>query len=395
MHDSQRWAAARNAFVAAFGTEPAAGFRSPGRVNLIGEHTDYNEGFVLPIALDRDIWLLVRPRDDALIRLHNVNPEFAPCEFAISQRIPPGPPGDWSNYVRGAAQRLAQAFGPLKGMDALAAGEGPTALPRGAGVSSSSALTVVVAIALAALNRLSVPPKEMAQLTAEAEWYIGTRGGMMDQFVALLGRRDHALFLDARTLETDLVPIPTGYVLLLVDTGERHNNVRGHYNVRVAETRLAAALLSVPALRDAGLEAVASLPERIRLDQVPAGVLDNVPIPSVRELRVQARARHVVTENARVIATVAALKRGDMESVGLLLVQAHKSLSQDYEASCPAADALVEALIEVPGVLGARLTGAGWGGYVLALVTEDSLDGVLTRFPDAILCRSGDGAGPL
>jgi len=364
-------------------------------VNLIGEHTDYNEGFVLPIALDRDIWLLARPRDDDLVRLRNVNPEFAPREFAISHSIPSGPQGDWGNYVRGAGQRLAQAFGPLKGMDALVAGEGPTALPRGAGVSSSSALTVVTAVALVALNGISVPPKKLARLTAEAEWYTGTRGGMMDQFVALLGRKDHALFLDARTLETQLVPMPRGHALLLVDTGERHSNVRGHYNVRVAETRVAATLLGVPALRDANLKAVASLPERIRLDQVPPGVLNDVPIPAVNELQVQARARHVVTENARVLATVAALKRGDMEAVGQLLVQAHKSLSWDYEASCPAADSLVEALIQTPGVLGARLTGAGWGGYVLALMQEESVRSVLTHFPNAILCHSGDGAGQL
>ncbi len=184
-----RYTAALATFGRTYGPGPIHVFRAPGRVNLIGEHTDYNDGFVLPVALDRDVLLLARPRPDRRVHLHNAEPDFAPHPFTVGPVIPPAPRGDWSNYVRGAAQMVAQQVGsPVRGMDALVVGAPPYGTPRGAGVSSSSALTVVAALTLAHLNGWHPDPVPFARMCSEAEWYVGTRGGIMDQFAALLAR---------------------------------------------------------------------------------------------------------------------------------------------------------------------------------------------------------------
>ena len=459
-----RYSAALVAFERIYGPGPVHLFRAPGRVNLIGEHTDYNHGFVLPVALDRDVLLLARPRPDQTVRLHNIEPAFAPRTFTIGPTISPAPRGDWSNYVRGAAQMIARHRPPaasvydspappvysgagVRGMDALAVAAPPYGVPRGAGVSSSSALTVVAALALAHLNGWQPNPLPFAQLCSEAEWYVGTRGGIMDQFAALLARPGHALFLDCRPrgpvgdrpqqgrdrpqqvggrtqhrYTFAHVPLPSGICILVADTGVHHANVRGEFNLRVAACRAGVACLRLPAsrgeeggdithLRDVQdvdwAKLAPLLPEVLTVAEARArgADLDDVPLPTDdAELRVRACCRHVHSENERVRATIAALEAGDVVTVGHLLNQAHASARDDYDISCPELETLVEAARAVEGTVGARLTGAGWGGCIVALVRQEAVSDFETevarryrqqtgRETTIFACRAGGGAG--
>ncbi len=466
-----RYEMALAAFHAIYGPGEVYIFRAPGRVNLIGEHTDYNHGYVLPAALDKDVLLLARPRPDRLVRLRNVEPDYPPVAFEATAGIPAEPVGSWGNYARGAAQRLAQHFGrDLTGFDGLAAGAPPFGVPRGAGLSSSSAFTVVVAVALAHLmcgadvarsgdrpqqwasgdrpqqsdaeceNSSFIPsllsgqalhPSSftLARLCSEAEWYVGTRGGVMDQFIALLGQRDHALFLDCRPdaegrYRTEPVALPQGYHLLVVNSGVRHHNTGGGYNRRVAECRAGVALLrlrySIPScsgygaithLRDVENVAWADLEPFLPKATTAAELagrgiaLGDIPgLTADAPLKVRARCRHVWTENHRVLAAMDALRAGDVARLGRLLDEAHASARDDYEISCPELECLVAVARQVDGVAGARLTGAGWGGCIVALVRADAVPAfeahvaekyhAETGLDAAIFdCRAGPGAG--
>jgi len=409
-----RYQRALEAFSDAYGPGPATIYRAPGRVNLIGEHTDYNHGYVLPMALDRDTLLIARPRRDGQVVLQNMEPAaFGPRRFAISERIEPAPRGDWENYIKGVAQTLAQRFGPgLRGMDALVDGRQPWGVPMRAGLSSSSALCVVGAVALMDLNGLEMPRPELARLCSEAEWYVGTRGGIMDHFISLQGRRGHALFLDCRPddhtpgqYRTEWAPIPAGYVFLLCDSGVRRENTRSAYNARVAECKIGVKLLQrhapaathlrdisagalglTPAALDALLEQ--ELPAEADMDELAArgapadflrGLVRDHNLSPAQRFRVRARCRHVIAENQRVLDSMAALKAGDAAHLGALMDAAHASMSQDYEASCPELDLLAGLLRQSPGILGARLTGAGWGGCVVALAQEGAEAGLNER----------------
>jgi galactokinase len=421
-----RYAAALESFARTCGPGPVHIFRAPGRVNLIGEHTDYNHGFVLPVALDRDVLLLARPRSDPVVHLRNAEPEFAPRTFTIGPTVPPAPRGDWSNYVRGAAQMVARQVGAcVCGMDALVAGAPPHGTPRGAGVSSSSALTVVAALALAHLNGWQPEPVPFARMCSEAEWYVGTRGGIMDQFIALLARPGHALFLDCRPQGPDQytfahVPLPSESHILVADTGVHHTNVRGEFNLRVAACRAGVACLrprypGITHLRDVQdvdwTELSPLLPEALTVAEARArgADLDDVPLPvDDAGLRVRACCRHVHSENERVRATVAALEataRGadNVTTAGRLLDEAHASARDDYDISCPELEALIEAARAVEGTAGARLTGAGWGGCIVALVHQEAVSDfeaqvshryreAIGRKPRIFACRAGGGA---
>lgn len=385
---SVRWETALAAFTSLYGDGKVYVFRAPGRVNLIGEHTDYNHGYVLPVALDRNVLLLARPRPDNLLNLSNVEAGFSAVSFRVTPQIPPGPVGDWGNYARGAAQMVAQKLGPeLVGFDGLVAAARPYGLPRGAGLSSSSALTVVVAIALAHFNKWRPDPVSLAHDCATAEWYVGTRGGIMDHFTILLSQRDCALFLDCRRSEAgaytmEQVPLPDTHCLIVADSGVRHDNTRGAYNQRVAACRAGVALLHrhyphITHLRDVeeipwpALESL--LPEEVTVADVRAQGIDLGDLPNLlpdATLKIRARCRHVWSENRRVLAAVNALHTGDMAEVGRLLQAAHASARDDYEISCPEVETMVALLQALPGVAGARLTGAGWGGCVVALVEQ-------------------------
>jgi galactokinase len=436
-----RYTEALDAFSAQFGQGDVRLFRAPGRVNLIGEHTDYNHGYVMPMALDKDIVLVARPRADAVVNLRNIDPERFPARnFAISAEIPRSPLGDWANYVKGAAQALRQAAGhELCGADILASGQAPWGVPAAAGLSSSSALTVVAALTLAALNGIDLPKLALARLCSEAEWYVGTRGGIMDQFISIMAERDRALLLDCRPLPGDLpgevhydmrqVPLPPGYRALVFNSAVRREKTKSLYNVRVAECRIGVALLrrrypDITFLRDISTEALGLsdaqllallddvLPEQISRDELRAADMLDEPLEAMfadfrlsdhQVYRVRQRCQHVITENARVLASEQALSSGDVLWFGSLMNESHFSMSRDYEASCQEVDVLADLCRKSDGVLGARVTGAGWGGCVVALVQDGCEAGVLeqvtrqyveaTGLPgEGFVCASAPGA---
>lgn len=418
----RRYGEALEVFFNTYGRGEVFFFRAPGRVNLIGEHTDYNHGFVMPVALDKDIVLLVRPRPDNKVRLSNMEERFPTFSFAISPDISPGPAGDWGNYAKGAVHELARRLGrALRGFDGLVVGGRPFGVPRGVGLSSSSATTVVIAVALAHVNGWRPDGVTMAQLCAEAEWFVGTRGGIMDQFISLLGRRDHALFLDCRPgpgggYETELVPLPHGYSLLIADSGVRHRNVGGSFNQRVAACRAGVKLLQarfpdITQLRDVQDvdwdDLAPTLPELTTVGELSARGIDLGDVPGLSRdsaLKVRSRCRHVWTENRRVGAAVSALRAGEVVALGRLLNEAHASARDDYEISCPELEILVDTAREVDGVVGARLTGAGWGGCIVAVVRDDAVSEfeayVAVQYRDragrrttVFACQSAPGAG--
>lgn len=408
----ERYRRGLDAFAARYGPGEVTVFRAPGRVNLIGEHTDYHHGYVLPVALDRDILLFARRRADGEVLLANVEPEFEERSFTISTDIAIRPVGDWANYVQGAAQLLERECGPgLRGMEALVDGAPPFGVPRGAGLSSSSALTVAAAVAIVGLNGLPPEGAALAERCSRAEWYVGTRGGVMDHFASLLSRSGHALFLDCRP-GTDgyvysQVPLPPGHAVMVVDSGVRHRNTGPHFNQRVAEGRIGIHLLrarypDITHLRDVSevpwedLESL--LPERIAAADLPTlgidlpRLLNGGVLPQGAEYLIRRRCRHVVTENQRVQRAVAAMEAGDTSALGRLMNEAHASARDDYEISVPEIEVLVDAAWAYPGTVGARLTGAGWGGCIVALVANGQSQEWASGVADEYLRQTGHTA---
>ncbi len=340
----------REAFREHFGAWPARWARAPGRVNLIGEHTDYNDGFVLPMAIDRDIWFAFRPRPDRAVRLWSLDFEQASA-FRLDA-IAPDPSAPWSNYVRGVAWALAERGIPLCGMDAAIQGT----VPIGAGLSSSAALEVAAGLALLASAGASMPSAELALACQRAEnEFVGNRCGIMDQFISALGRTGHALFLGCRTLDYQHVPLPAGHRIVVANSMMRRALVDSAYNERRAQCEEAAQALGATALREADEEMLAKASSEL-------------VETSYR------RARHVITENARVLRAVDAMRRGDAPALGALMDASHASLRDDYEVSCRELDALVEIARSQPGCLGARMTGAGFGGCTVNLVEAGAVD---------------------
>ena len=417
-----RYSGALTQFRERYGAGPVQIFRAPGRVNIIGEHTDYNHGFVLPAALDKDVVMLARPRTDRTVHAANVEAAYPDTEFELGKEIPPAPRGHWSNYLRGPAQMLASRF-DLPGLDLLVVAAPPTGVPRSVGLSSSSALVVATAVTLAHQVDAPCATPAFAQSCADAEWYVGTRGGILDHFAALLTQADHALFLDCRP-DTDTnyitrhIPFPASHRLLVVDSGVHHDNVRGEFNLRVAACRAGVALLraqfpNITHLRDIQhipwAELSPYLPAEITAKQLLADGISLGDIPGLdadAPLRVQACCRHVWHENERVLQTLDALSAGDIAAVGSLLTAAHASARDDYAISTPELDFLVEKANQIAGVEGARLTGAGWGGCMVVLVDANAVDALQTQLsadyeqaygtaPAMFLCQAAPGAAYL
>ena len=342
-------------FSAHFEGEPTHLAIAPGRVNLIGEHTDYNDGFVLPVALDRDVRVLFRPRPDKKVRLYAL--EFDSwTEFEVDS-----PRRDdaqlWPNYIQGVGLALSELEVPLNGFEGIVSGN----VPRGSGLSSSAALEIAAAKAfLAAANQihaLSGPQIARAAQKAENE-YVGVNCGIMDQFVSTLGEEGYALLIDCRSLDYRRVQFPADTSLVIGNTKASRSLAGSAYNERRAQCedgvrRLQAVLPSIAALRDVNS---AQLEEHRRL------------LPDT----VFRRCRHVVSENERVQSTVAALERDSFRLVGQLMNDSHASLRDDYEVSSEALDLMVESMLDHPDCLGARLTGAGFGGCAVALVWSGS-----------------------
>ncbi len=358
----------QEAFVRTFGRRPEVIAEAPGRVNLIGEHTDYNQGHVLPVAIDRTVAAAAARRNDDTVCACSLEFEDSD-EFALPV-TGRAPAGDWRDYLRGIAWALTEAGHALPGADLAITGD----VPVGAGLSSSAALEVAVAGALAALGDARLESAALALLAQRAENdFVGVQCGIMDQLAAVLGPRGHALLIDCRYLAVEWVPLgleEASVSLVVVDSGVRRALGEAPYNQRRQECAEAARLLGVPALRDVDGPALAAaratLPEHL-----------------------YRRARHVVTEEARVLTAAQALSAGDLAALGPLLFESHRSLRDDFEVSCPELDLLVELARGAEGVLGARLTGAGFGGCTVNLVRSDALD----HFREAIVAEYGARTG--
>lgn len=361
-------------FKKTFSSTPEFVTRAPGRVNLIGEHTDYNEGLVLPMAIDRTVSIAARRRNDRTVQMCGMDFGNARSEFSLDD-IRPDPNCVWSNYVRGVARML----GPnLAGADMLIHGN----VPIGSGLSSSAALEVCAAVTFRKLNESKIRNLELARLCQRAEnEFVGVQSGIMDQFVSLFAKEGYALLLDCRDLSYEQVPLPSGGAIVVCDTMKRRGLVDSEYNTRRTECVNAVKLLGLRSLREAALTDLKRL----------SGVLER-------------RARHIVTENERVKRAVAACRASDLESLGRLLNESHASLRDDYAVSCAELDAMVGIAQKQAGCYGARLTGAGFGGCTVNLVDAR----VVTRFveqvtaeytawagfsPEIYVCRASEGAG--
>jgi galactokinase len=355
---------AADAFQAQWGGEAAWLVRAPGRVNLIGEHTDYNEGFVLPMAIDRAVWIALRPRKERRVAVHAV--DFGgTLDFGLPTIEKGGPA--WGEYVKGVAWSLVEAGHTLTGWEGVVAGD----VPIGAGLSSSAALEVAAARAFAAAAELAWEPLAMARITqrAENDW-VGVPCGIMDQLVSIAGVAGHALLIDCRTLEISPVPLPAGAAIVVLDTGTRRGVAASAYQERREQCRQAARFLGAASLRDVTLQDLARASTAL----------------SETTLR---RARHVVAETERTRLAAQALQRGDAIEVGLLMNASHASLKEDFEVSSPELDAIVAASRRRPDCLGARLTGAGFGGCAVALVREGDLEGFASEVRDGYRSMSG------
>ncbi len=328
------------------GRSPEGIWRAPGRVNLIGEHTDYNDGYVLPFAIDRDTLVAAARRDDDLVSCTSVGLGDAP-DVTIGELTPQAPRGWWS-YVHGVIAGLAASSGGMWGFDLLIASD----VPVGAGLSSSAALECATALAVATLADAPAERLELARIARYAEeTYAGVPCGIMDQIASLFGERDHALFLDTRSLTLEPIPmLPSPYVSVVIDTGLKHALADGAYAERRRACEAAAAALGVAALRD------------VTLEELDATLVLDATLLS--------RARHVVSENDRVLAATEALRERDAGRVGGLMLASHESLRADFEVSSDELDVAVASAVE-GGAIGARMTGGGFGGSAIAIATEE------------------------
>ena len=367
----------QSAFQANFSRKPQFVVRAPGRVNLIGEHTDYNDGFVLPLAIDRAAWLAVAAREDGVVRIQSIDRQ-ARSEFQLD-RLDKGE--GWQEYIKGMAYQLQRAGRTLRGFDGVLAGN----VPIGAGLSSSAAVEMAAGRAFAAVSGLEWQPAEMAKLGQQTEnQWIGVHTGIMDQMVSAAARAGQALFLDCRSLEYQHVPVPDSAVVVVMDTSTRRGLVESAYNERRSQCEQAARFFGAVALRDVSMEAF----------EKRQGDLEDV---------LRRRARHILTENQRVLEAVDALRADDLHRLGGLLNASHLSLRDDFEVSSPALDQIVAAAQAQPSCYGARMTGAGFGGCAVALVKREEapafVPAVLTAYKrqsglDAVIyiCRASQGA---
>jgi len=369
---------ASTAFAQAFGREPQLYVAAPGRVNLIGEHTDYNDGFVLPAAIDRHALMAISPRADREVRL--VAADFGSRSSFSLDEIEFDRVRRWSNYERGVAWALQEAGYTLSGLNVALSSD----VPVGSGLSSSAAVEVAMAYAFQVVGDLPLDGVQRALLCQQAENdFVGMNCGIMDQFIVSLGQRGHALLIDCRSLEYTPVPLPGGCDVVICDTKKRRGLVDSEYNTRRQECERGASILGVRALRDATLQQL----QEHRDDMDPVTFR---------------RCRHVVSENERTLAAVSALRSGDLTRFGELMNASHRSLRDDYEVSCAELDAMVSAAWEQPGTLGSRMTGAGFGGCTVSLVrsadTVSFVQSVSASYtqatgivPEIYVCQAEDG----
>jgi len=372
-------------FCARYGSNPRI-YRAPGRVNLIGEHTDYNDGFVMPAAIDYHVWVAIAPRNDRKLIIHSE--DFGEdVAFDLDQTYAKAR-GHWSDYIRGVAAMLELAGHRLKGADLLVKGN----VPIGAGLSSSAAIGVASGLAFSRNSNLILDSVQLAQTCRRAEnEFVGARVGIMDPFISCCGQSGHALMLDCRSLQFKLLPIPPGVSLVICNTMVKHALAAGQYNIRRRECEEAVQLLSevmqVQSLREIKMENL----ETCRRILPPT---------------IYRRCQHVISENARVLATAELLERSDLGGAGKCMAESHLSLRDDYEVSCSELDLMVQLANQLDGVYGARMTGGGFGGCTINLVDEPHVPtfrrDIAARYeratgliPQTIVSSAADGAREL
>jgi len=380
------WPQLADQFEKSFGGQPRI-FRAPGRVNLIGEHTDYNDGFVMPAAIGFSAYVAVGPRTDRhlVIRSEEFAGEF---KFDLSH-LPAKRSGNWCDYIVGVAVVLARQGVNLSGTNLLVHGE----VPIGAGLSSSAAIEVASALALLSRAEVQLPLPEIAKLCREAEnSFVGARVGIMDQFVSCTGKAGHAILLDCRELSYELAPIPAGIQLVVCNTMVKHDLATGTYNIRRSECEEGVQFF---AQRDPQVRALRD----VSVDLLKQHSSDLPPV-------IGKRCSHVVHEDRRTLDAADAFRRGDLKRVGELMSESHCSLRDLYEVSCRELDIMVESAQGLPGFIGGRMTGGGFGGCTVNLVeqqhAQDFAAQISQRFrgktgiePQIYICFAEDGAQEL
>jgi galactokinase len=349
----------RQQFLSLFGTKPRL-FRAPGRVNLIGEHTDYNDGFVMPVAVDSYVWVAIAPRSDSRLVVHSTNfnerIDFLPDALSVHSQH------NWGDYARGVAYFLRSCGFPLRGADLLLFGE----VPIGAGLASSAACEVSIGYSLQQISEIPLDLVGLAKICQRAEHEFAlARCGIMDQIISCGGCTNAALFLDCRSLDYRPLTLFADSVLVVCNTKIKHAHAVGEYNARRSDCETGARILAaktpgVLALRDVSVSEV----ERFR-----------TALPEV----IYKRCRHVIAENARVLDAAAALEQRDAERFGRLMYESHRSLRDDFEVSCAELDLLVDLASRCDGVYGSRMTGGGFGGCTVSLVKKEAVEDYLSR----------------
>ena len=363
-------------FTSRFNAAPTHIIRAPGRVNLIGEHTDYNDGFVLPMAIDRAIWMAIRLRDDRQIKFHSV--DFTdPVEFSLNDiQHQKG----WGEYVRGVAWALEKAGYQLEGWEGVMLSN----IPIGAGLSSSAALEMAVAKAFSIAGNWVLESQKMALIgqQAENEW-VGANTGIMDQMIIAAGQVDHALLIDCRNLDTQQIPLPAGTALIIMDTTTRHSHTDSGYNERREQCETAAEHFGVSHLRD------------VTLQEFNLGADELAGLP-------RRRARHVISENKRVLEAGIAMSAGNATEMGELMNTSHVSMRDEFEITNEELNIMVALAQSLSGCFGARMTGGGFGGCAIALVKDEAavafVENIRSRYekstglkPNIYICEASNG----
>lgn len=356
--------------------------QAPGRVNLIGEHTDYNDGFVLPCAIDYQTMVAASPRDDHKVRVVAVDFGNQLNEFDLSKPLEFDPDTLWINYVRGVLDCLLKRGYKFTGADLVISGN----VPQGAGLSSSAALEVAIGQTFKALYQLDISQQDIALIGQQAEnEFVGCNCGIMDQLISAKGEESHALLIDCRSLETESVSMPEELAVLIINSNKKRGLLDSEYNSRREQCEMAAEFFGVKALRDVDLETFSA----------KQGDLDSI---------VAKRARHIITENARTLEAAQALKAGDIVRLAELMEASHSSMRDDFEITCKEVDVLVDIIKQVIGRRGGvRMTGGGFGGCVVALLPPELVDEVLAEVDrqyqqktglvsTAYVCKAVDGA---
>ncbi|UPT56763.1 galactokinase [Dickeya zeae] len=373
----------QSVFQQQFGYPATLTVQAPGRVNLIGEHTDYNDGFVLPCAINYSTTISAAPRDDRQIRVIAVDYDNQQDSFSLDAPIDHHPEWQWANYVRGVIKHLKTRSDAFGGADLVISGN----VPQGAGLSSSASLEVAVGKAIQALYQLPLDNVALALNGQEAEnQFVGCNCGIMDQMISAQGQRNHALLIDCRSLETRAVSMPDNVAVMIINSNVKRGLVDSEYNTRRQQCEAAARYFQVKALRDVSEADFAA----------KAAGLDTV---------VARRARHIITENSRTLAAADALTRGDLRQMGELMAASHASMRDDFEITVPPIDTLVEIVKAVIGDEGGvRMTGGGFGGCIVALIPQQQVTAVQNAVmreypaktglqPTCYVCQASSGAG--